>query len=64
MWNAPAGLIAVHEGRLLEISATDIRGRIRAKQSIHALVPSKVENYIGQHALYKETGETNLRQHN
>jgi len=64
MWNAPAGSIAVHEGRLLEISATDIRARIRAKQSIHALVPSKVENYIGQHALYKETGETNLRQHN
>lgn len=64
MWNAPAGSIAIYEGRLLEISATDIRARIKAKQSIHALVPSEVENYIGQHALYTETGEINLRQHN
>ncbi len=49
----PAGSIAVHEGRMLEVSATDIRARIHAKQSIHALVPSEVENYIGQHALYQ-----------
>lgn len=36
----------------IDISATDIRARIRAKQSIRYLVPEPVRVYIEQHQLY------------
>jgi nicotinate-nucleotide adenylyltransferase len=35
-----------------DISATDIRARVAAHQSISGLVPEEVSNYIAQHALY------------
>lgn len=39
--------------RLIEISATDIRKRIHAGQSIRYLVPQAVEQYIREHNLYR-----------
>jgi nicotinate-nucleotide adenylyltransferase len=40
----------------IDISATDIRRRISAGQSIHNLLPNAVENYIRQNRLYGITG--------
>ena len=39
----------------LDISATDIRQRIRLGHSIRYLVPESVERYINQHGLYGES---------
>jgi nicotinate-nucleotide adenylyltransferase len=36
-----------------DISATDIRRRVRAGDSIHGLVPASVEYYISHHRLYR-----------
>lgn len=38
--------------RGIEISATDIRERVKNKMPIHYLVPKKVEEYIIEHKLY------------
>ena len=46
--------IAVVEMPLIEISATAIRRRCRAGQSIRYLVPEGVRAYIAKHALYRE----------
>jgi nicotinate-nucleotide adenylyltransferase len=40
----------------LEISATDLRSRIRAQRTIRYLVPSPVEEYIREHDLYLAEG--------
>ena len=37
---------------LTNISSTRIRNRIKNNQSIHLLVPEKVEQYISEHSLY------------
>ena len=44
---------------LLEISATDIRARVAAGQSIHFLVPPAVEAYIRGHGLYRTPTTSN-----
>jgi nicotinate-nucleotide adenylyltransferase len=40
-------------GSLSDISATDIRRRVREGQSISELVPGAVEEYIYRHSLYQ-----------
>jgi nicotinate-nucleotide adenylyltransferase len=40
----------------LDISATDIRHRVRTKRTIRYLVPAPVEAYIIQHGLYLTEG--------
>ena len=41
------------DGPQLDISATDIRARVRAGRSIRYLVPEDVRVYIGDHDLYR-----------
>lgn len=43
----------VVEAPLVNISATDIRRRVRAGESIAGLVPAGVEAYIDRHQLYR-----------
>ena len=38
---------------LIDISATEIRRRVRASESIDGLVPATVAEYIAEHALYR-----------
>ncbi len=38
----------------IEISASDIRRKVSAGKSIRYLVPSSIQNYIKQHALYQD----------
>ncbi len=45
--------ISLVRGRLLDISATDIRRRSAAGLSIRYILPPDVENYIHKHGLYK-----------
>jgi nicotinate-nucleotide adenylyltransferase len=40
--------------RGIEISATDIRERVKHNQPVHFLVPQKVKDYIYEHNLYRE----------
>jgi len=40
----------------IDISATDIRRRIRAGKSIRYLVPDSVREYIARHGLYQQPG--------
>ena len=44
--------ILMLEGPVLEISATEIRQRVRLGKSIRYLVPEPVETYIREHRLY------------
>ena len=41
--------------KLLDVSSTEIRRRVRAGQAWRALVPPAVAGYIEQHRLYRET---------
>jgi len=50
----PTTLLAdVVEGRLVDISSSDIRYRIAEGMSIRYLVPAAVEMYIAEHSLYR-----------
>jgi len=42
------------KGRILQVSSTEIRNRIRKGMSIESLVPECVANYIEQYSLYME----------
>ena len=50
--SCPADAVSIIRAPLLPISSTDIRLRIRHKQSIHGLVPEIVEDYIATKQLY------------
>jgi nicotinate-nucleotide adenylyltransferase len=50
--NGRVHLVSAEE---LPISSSDIRRRVRAKESIGGLVPPSVADYIGQHSLYTGT---------
>jgi len=50
---APASGMPTVEVPLAEISATQIRARVRAGQSIRYLVPDAVAGYIATHRLYQ-----------
>lgn len=47
-----ASLIHILEAPVLDISATDVRRRIREGRSIRYVVPRAVERYISEHRLY------------
>ena len=47
--------IRIIENRRLDISATDIRRRVREGLPIGDLVPPAVERYIDSHGLYHRT---------
>jgi len=49
----PHPFVTLHQRRI-DISSTDIRGRIAKGQSIRYLVPDKVRDIIENHQLYRE----------
>ena len=48
----PPGVVEA-SSRLVEISSTEIRARVKAGNSIRGFVPEAVENYIESNALYR-----------
>ena len=49
--------VHIHQMPGIEISATDIRDRVRRGRPIDFLVPDEVATYIRQHGLYTTTAE-------
>jgi len=45
--------IFLSEAVLIDLSSTDIRGRIAAGRSVRYMVPAEVERYIRSHGLYR-----------
>jgi nicotinate-nucleotide adenylyltransferase len=39
--------------RRIDVSSTEIRGRVRSGRSIHGFVTDAVAEYIGSHGLYR-----------
>ncbi len=48
----PPGVVEA-SSRLVELSSTEIRARVKAGNSIHGFVPEAVETYIESNALYR-----------
>ena len=48
-----AARVVFVEGPMVDISGTDIRGRVKRGQSIKDLVPASVESYINENRLYR-----------
>ena len=51
---ALAGRMQFVETPFVEISSTDVRGRVREGRSIRYLVPGEVEDYIYEHGLFRK----------
>ena len=51
----PEARIRIVTMPLLEVSSTDIRQRVAARQSIRYMIPAGVEAYIHAHQLYRES---------
>lgn len=50
--HAPAGRVWLQAVTQMDISSSNIRNRLKGKQSIRYLVPNAVHDYIEQHQLY------------
>lgn len=56
---APAGFDAQWlRARRIDLSATELRDRVRAGRSIRGFVPDEVASYIAAHGLYRTTDQT------
>ena len=49
----PAGVLSLPHPRRIDISATEIRHRVKSKLPIDLLVPAPVAAYIARHRLYR-----------
>lgn len=50
--STPAGRIAFYDEHSLDVSASEIRKRIKERESVHYLLPEPVWDYIRVHGLY------------
>ena len=50
---APLDGVRTLSTRRVDVSATEIRGRVRLGRSIRGFVPDAVEEYIAAHGLYR-----------
>ena len=46
--------VKILHNRVLEVSSTEIKERIRNKESIRQFVPYEIERYIDEHGLYQD----------
>lgn len=50
--STPAGRISFYNEQVINISASEIRNKIRERESVHYLLPEPVWDYIRTHGLY------------
>jgi len=58
MFPASAARVVFLDGPRMRLSASEIRARAAAGRSLRYLVPDAVAAYIGDHALYQDSGRT------
>lgn len=56
-WRALGADISFLPAKLMDISSTEIRSRLKDGRTLEGLVPEKVEGYIRQHGLYQQHGD-------
>jgi nicotinate-nucleotide adenylyltransferase len=56
----PSGKVIIQPLSLIDVSATDIRGRIKAKKSVQFLLPDAVWRYVNENRFY----QTNMKSQN
>jgi nicotinate-nucleotide adenylyltransferase len=50
--STPAGRVTYYDGHSMDVSASEIRKRIKQRDSVHYLLPEPVWDYIRVHGLY------------